>query len=238
MLNLFILRLMFNQLGSKTALVPNEVEAKSAGSLHRTAERLSGALQEARGSVPLRFGGAAWGGEWSTVASTSRWAPEFRRRAMRRLGRRAFRCMAWLALGGMASQGLVTLRPAVGRSPAAPRATAGEDVPQGLDARDVAFMERLRNAAREALTWPHLGEEQRRVWAAALTLDTVPVQDWWEGGLWASGPFSAAVRVQNQQLKLFSPNFGVEQELPPWFLERRNLTRRPPGQRVAPRRFV
>lgn len=89
--------------------------------------------------------------------------------------------MAWLALGGMASQGLVTLPPAVGRSPAAPRtrATAGDDVPQGLDARDVAFMERLRNAAREALTWPHLGEEQRKVWAAALTLDAVPVQDWW-----------------------------------------------------------
>ena len=52
-LNLFISTLIFNQFGSKASLVPNEVEAKSAGSLHRTAERLAGALQEARGSVPV-----------------------------------------------------------------------------------------------------------------------------------------------------------------------------------------
>ena len=49
--------------------------------------------------------------------------------------------------------------------------------PQGLDSRDVAFMERLRNLAREALTWEHLSDHQRLVWAAALELDVVPVQE-------------------------------------------------------------
>ena len=47
----------------------------------------------------------------------------------------------------------------------------------GLDSRDVAFMERLRNLAREALTWEHLSDQQRLVWAAALELDVVPVQE-------------------------------------------------------------
>ena len=48
---------------------------------------------------------------------------------------------------------------------------------QGLDSRDVAFMERLRNLAREALTWEHFSDQQRLVWAAALELDVVPVQE-------------------------------------------------------------
>ena len=47
----------------------------------------------------------------------------------------------------------------------------------GLDDRDAGFMQRLRNLAREALTWPHLGERQRLAWAAALELDAVPLQD-------------------------------------------------------------
>ena len=47
----------------------------------------------------------------------------------------------------------------------------------GLDGRDVAFMERLRNLAREALTWEHLSDQQRLVWAAALELDVVPMQE-------------------------------------------------------------
>ena len=47
----------------------------------------------------------------------------------------------------------------------------------GLDERDAAFMQRLRNLAQEALTWPHLGERQRLVWAAALELDAVPFQE-------------------------------------------------------------
>ena len=47
----------------------------------------------------------------------------------------------------------------------------------GLDERDAAFMERLRNLAQEALTWPHLSERQRLVWAAALELDAVPFQE-------------------------------------------------------------
>ena len=38
-------------------------------------------------------------------------------------------------------------------------------------------MERLQNLAREALTWEHLSEQQRLVWAAALELDVVPVQE-------------------------------------------------------------
>ena len=38
-------------------------------------------------------------------------------------------------------------------------------------------MQRLRNLAQEALTWPHLGERQRLVWAAALELDAVPFQE-------------------------------------------------------------
>ena len=50
-------------------------------------------------------------------------------------------------------------------------------VSSGLDERDAAFMQRLRNLAQEALTWPHLGERQRLVWAAALELDAVPFQE-------------------------------------------------------------
>lgn len=46
-----------------------------------------------------------------------------------------------------------------------------------LDARDVAFMQRLNNLGHEALTWPHLDERQRLVWAAALELDAVPLQE-------------------------------------------------------------
>ena len=38
-------------------------------------------------------------------------------------------------------------------------------------------MERLHNLAREALTWEHLSDQQRLVWATALDLDVVPVQE-------------------------------------------------------------
>ena len=54
-------------------------------------------------------------------------------------------------------------------------------VSSGLDERDAAFMQRLRNLAQEALTWPHLGERQRLVWAAAVELDAVPLQDHLQG---------------------------------------------------------
>ena len=47
----------------------------------------------------------------------------------------------------------------------------------GLDERDAAFMERLRNLAREALTWPHLNGQQRLMWATVLELDVVPLQE-------------------------------------------------------------
>ena len=50
-------------------------------------------------------------------------------------------------------------------------------VSSGLDDRDAAFVERLKNLAQEALTWPHLGERQRLVWAAVLELDAVPLQE-------------------------------------------------------------
>ena len=47
----------------------------------------------------------------------------------------------------------------------------------GLDDRDKAFMQRLQNLAHEALSWPHLGERQRLVWAAVLELNAVPMQE-------------------------------------------------------------
>ena len=47
----------------------------------------------------------------------------------------------------------------------------------GLDERDAAFMQRMRNLAHEALTWPPLGQRQRLVWAAALELNAVPMQE-------------------------------------------------------------
>ena len=47
----------------------------------------------------------------------------------------------------------------------------------GLDERDAAFMQRLRNLAHEALTWPHLNGQQRLMWATVLELDVVPVQE-------------------------------------------------------------
>ena len=137
----------------------------------------------------------------------------------------------------------------------------------GLDGRDVAFMERLRNLAREALTWEHLSDEQRLVWAAALELDAVPVQE----GVWVCRGSFCACRVRlcspfrwpsimsrSSYLALLDPQFvkGTArsalchskgemldsrpawctfplalQELPPWFLERQNITRRPPGRR-------
>ena len=47
----------------------------------------------------------------------------------------------------------------------------------GLDERDAAFMERLRNLAHEALTWPHLNDQQRLMWATVLELNVVPLQE-------------------------------------------------------------
>ena len=38
-------------------------------------------------------------------------------------------------------------------------------------------MQRLQNLAHEALSWPHLGERRRLVWAAALELNAVPMQE-------------------------------------------------------------
>ena len=41
----------------------------------------------------------------------------------------------------------------------------------------MAFMERLRCLAREALSWAWLTPQQRLVWAAAIELDAVPLQE-------------------------------------------------------------
>ena len=54
-------------------------------------------------------------------------------------------------------------------------------------------MERLRNLAHEALTWDHLNDQQRLVWAAALELDAVPVQE--TGCLGAEGVLRAGCRL-------------------------------------------
>ena len=47
----------------------------------------------------------------------------------------------------------------------------------GLDERDAAFIERLRNLAHEALTWPHLNGQQQLMWATVLELNVVPLQE-------------------------------------------------------------
>ncbi len=47
----------------------------------------------------------------------------------------------------------------------------------GLDERDAAFMQHLRNLAQEALTWSHLNDEQRLMWATVLELNVVPLQE-------------------------------------------------------------
>ncbi|CAK9005972.1 unnamed protein product, partial [Durusdinium trenchii] len=47
----------------------------------------------------------------------------------------------------------------------------------GPEGRDAAFMERLRCLAREALSWSWLTPQQRLVWAAAIELDAVPLQE-------------------------------------------------------------
>ena len=74
-------------------------------------------------------------------------------------------------------------------------------------------MQRLRNLAPEALTWPHPGERQRLVWAAALELDAVPLQDHPQGleftGISSGGLFfsSLASSCWVQLCLLFFSNF-------------------------------
>ena len=84
-------------------------------------------------------------------------------------------------------------------------------------------MERLRNLAREALTWEHLSQHQRLVWAASLELDVVPVQEMRRVD---RGRFYSCVCLASSSWLLFL----TLQELPPWFRERQNITRRPPGR--------
>ena len=128
----------------------------------------------------------------------------------------------------------------------------------GLYERDAAFMQRLRNLAQEALTWSHLGERQWLVWAAALELHSVPLQDHLQGleftgiSSWGLNLCLLFFRHFRQLLDLcLQSRIGYEfaasccsffqgrytcacvllqQELPPWFLERQNITRRYPGQ--------
>eukprot|EP00438_Fugacium_kawagutii_P029161 Skav216180 [mRNA] locus=scaffold2249:124226:133669:+ [translate_table: standard] len=57
----------------------------------------------------------------------------------------------------------------------ATQSAAPRTIGNGLDDRDVAFMQRLRRLASEALTWPHLRARQQLVWASTMTLDAVPL---------------------------------------------------------------
>ena len=58
-------------------------------------------------------------------------------------------------------------------------------------------MERLRNLAQEALTWPHLGQRQRLLWAAAMELEAVPFQEPL-GQLWCR---DGDMQVEDSQVK-------------------------------------
>ena len=65
-----------------------------------------------------------------------------------------------------------------------PQPSTNTTTSQGLDARDAAFMARLRTLAQEALTWSHLSQGQRLLWATVLQLDVVPLQEMtWVGWL-------------------------------------------------------
>ncbi|CAK9039875.1 unnamed protein product, partial [Durusdinium trenchii] len=58
-----------------------------------------------------------------------------------------------------------------------PHAVTAKTVAVSPEDRDAAFMERLRCLAREALSWAWLTPQQRLVWAAAIELDAVPLQE-------------------------------------------------------------
>ncbi|CAK9048344.1 unnamed protein product [Durusdinium trenchii] len=58
-----------------------------------------------------------------------------------------------------------------------PHAATAKTVAVSPEDRDVAFMERLHCLAREALSWAWLTPQQRLVWAAAIELDVVPLQE-------------------------------------------------------------
>ncbi|CAK9044847.1 unnamed protein product, partial [Durusdinium trenchii] len=58
-----------------------------------------------------------------------------------------------------------------------PHAATAKTVSVSPEDRDAAFMERLRCLAREALSWAWLTPQQRLVWAAAIELDAVPLQE-------------------------------------------------------------
>ncbi|CAE7949612.1 irc3 [Symbiodinium sp. KB8] len=73
-------------------------------------------------------------------------------------------------------------------------ATSAVPAAYATQSRDEAFLARVRGLAEEVLTWPHLEEQKKLVWFAALKLGAVPLQ-----------------------------------ELPPWMLEKHNLSRREMG---------
>ena len=169
-------------------------------------------------------------------------------------------------------------------------------------------MARLRTLAQEALTWPHLSDRQRLMWATVLQLDVVPLPEmthgwvgwdgaWWvhqrrPGGIWFTKSDTSFARIQKDVyfcclskgvryvVGLVVLGFGKSyparsgapatrscmfwlgmvrrstalvgymcirvfhiyiyygisvsswrfEELPPWFVERQNITRRHPGQ--------
>ena len=73
-------------------------------------------------------------------------------------------------------------------------------------------MARLRTLAQEALTWPHLSDRQRLMWATVLQLDVVPLPEmthgwvgwdgaWWvhqrrPGGIWFTKSDTSFARIQ------------------------------------------
>eukprot|EP00434_Breviolum_minutum_P004561 symbB.v1.2.004024.t1/scaffold227.1/size261201/10 len=66
---------------------------------------------------------------------------------------------------------------------------------RSLDERDAAFMERLRNLAHEALSWPHLNGQQRLMWATVLELDVVPLQEQHPSGAGCSSQSKGAASL-------------------------------------------
>ncbi|CAK9040077.1 unnamed protein product, partial [Durusdinium trenchii] len=77
---------------------------------------------------------------------------------------------------GLGPGGLPSLRRRAGGS-LVPHAVTAKTVAVSPEDRDAAFMERLRCLAREALSWAWLTPQQRLVWAAAIELDAVPLQE-------------------------------------------------------------
>ncbi|CAK9039869.1 unnamed protein product, partial [Durusdinium trenchii] len=94
--------------------------------------------------------------------------------AQRRRGRRGGHLLLGL-VGVLGAMRLMAERRTGGSL--VPHAVTAKTVAVSPEDRDAAFMERLRCLAREALSWAWLTPQQRLVWAAAIELDAVPLQE-------------------------------------------------------------